>query len=125
MTFNFDDDEDDEEFDSSGETNFTCVGNHFRETEEKVAFHALEEGDMVILVPEPENPYDDKAIKIVQISEEGAAIHLGYVPRTENEELAEKVESLGGFTRVHGTHLIGNVFVLRTGNAPVATLASS
>lgn len=35
-------------------------------------------GDIVTLVPEPQNPYDANAIKVLH-----GDVHLGYIPKTE------------------------------------------
>lgn len=42
----------------------------------------LEIGERLTLVPEPTNPYDENAIKILH-----GDIFLGYVPRTETHKL--------------------------------------
>ena len=110
--FDFDDEDDEDEFDS-GEANFTCVGNFYREEAEREAFENLESGTAVFLVPEPDNPYDSNAIKIVLVLDGMADLHLGFVPRTENESLRETIDSLGGFEAVYGKFLVSNLFVLK------------
>ena len=111
---NLDDEEDDDE-DPEGLANFTCVGTHFRDSQEKAAFNALEPGDPVKLVPEPDNQYDGNAIKIMgrdPLDDESNdfCLHLGYVPRTENEYIGELLQQYPGAV---ASNLYSNVFVLQ------------
>lgn len=47
----------------------------------------LQPGDELVLVPEPENPHDPRAIRI-----EAHGRHIGYVPRSENRPLGRLLE---------------------------------
>jgi len=50
----------------------------------------VKQGMPVTLVPEPENPYDPNAVKVMVGGANGEMLHIGYVPR----ELAEVVSKL-------------------------------
>ncbi len=45
-------------------------------------------GDLLTLVREPDNDYDANAIRIDAMFEQ----KIGYMPRTENTEIAEKID---------------------------------
>ena len=60
------------------------VGVNFRPHEAKVAHAALSIGDEVFLEPEPENPYDPMAVKVIASDE-----HIGYIARTNNYEVSD------------------------------------
>lgn len=45
-----------------------------------------------VLQPEPENEYDPEAVKVVVSLRDGAAFHIGYIPR--NEPLKTKIKTL-------------------------------
>jgi len=47
----------------------------------------LRPGDPVMLVPEPDNPHDPRAIRIEALGQ-----RVGYVPRSENRPLARLLE---------------------------------
>lgn len=67
---------------------FTIVGNRFRSEAEKAAFAAAVPDQPIRLEFEPDNPYDDKAIKVwLNDPNGGEAAFVGYVPKTENEEV--------------------------------------
>ena len=36
-----------------------------------------------VLIPEPENPYDPGAVKVLVPLEDGSAFHIGYLPKAE------------------------------------------
>jgi len=55
----------------------------------------LQPGDELMLVPEPENPHDARAIRI-----EACGRHIGYVPRSENRQLIRLLEQ-GAELRAH------------------------
>ena len=67
------------------------VGNNFR-LAGSLVLSVLPEGQILILDPEPENPYDPDAIKVCvdmtgspyskDPTSEGPIIHLGYLPRS-------------------------------------------
>ena len=50
---------------------------------------ALSEGDRLLLVREPENPYDERAILVQNLEGE----KLGYIPRRKNEVLASLMDA--------------------------------
>lgn len=56
------------------EFTFAIVGTKFRPKSAQEIAHNLRPGDEVQLVPEPENPYDENAIKVLAEGE-----HIGYV----------------------------------------------
>jgi hypothetical protein len=67
---------------------FTIVGNRFRGEAEKAAFAAAVPDQPIRLEFEPDNPHDPKAIKVwLSDPNGGEAAFVGYVPRTENEEV--------------------------------------
>ena len=111
------DDEDDEE--EEGLCNFTIVGNHFRQPEEKAAFAALEPGDEVKFVLEPDNAYDPNAIMV--FGGEDFAFHLGYVPRTENEALLALFEEHGGVDALQAKMIYGNLGMIQVREEGEAT----
>ena len=53
----------------------------------------LQEGNVVTLVREPNNAFDKNAIRIDFINEK-----IGYIPRIENEELAQDMDNGKVFT---------------------------
>lgn len=55
----------------------------------------LQPGAELMLVPEPENPHDARAIRI-----EACGRHIGYVPRSENRQLVRLLEQ-GAELRAH------------------------
>lgn len=55
---------------------FFVRGVSFRQKE----LASVEEGMYVLLVPEPTNPHDSDAIKVMVITK-GEPIHIGYVPK--------------------------------------------
>ena len=50
---------------------------------------ALSEGDRLLLVREPENPFDERAILVQNLEGE----KLGYIPRRKNEVLASLMDA--------------------------------
>ncbi len=65
------------------------VGWRHREIESQVRVQKLTRGTPLVLLPEPENPHDKNAVKVM--SPEG--LFLGYIPRQYSEEVAEAVRS--------------------------------
>ena len=55
----------------------------FRYHEAKAAFPEMRPGDPLVLVREPDNPYDANAVRV-----EWRGRKIGYVPRRQNEALA-------------------------------------
>lgn len=55
------------------------VGMHFRGAEAKEYASALQPGDTLSLEREPENEYDQNAIKVMT----PGGMHLGYIERTQ------------------------------------------
>jgi len=55
---------------------FKLVGNSFRPFDCQVALSELQPGDTLTLIPEPTNPYDSNAVKVMS-----ADHHLGYVAK--------------------------------------------
>jgi hypothetical protein len=60
----------------------------------KAVFPLMQVGDRLQLVREPDNPYDDKAVRV-----EWRGVMIGYAPRADNVDLARLMD-LG--TRVEG-----------------------
>ncbi|MGV8125362.1 MAG: HIRAN domain-containing protein [Candidatus Xenobiia bacterium LiM19] len=67
----------------------TCVaGTAYAEGIEEIG-RDLSTGDLLVLRREPSNPYDEKAILIL----DGRGRKLGYVPRRKNEVLAHLMDA--------------------------------
>jgi hypothetical protein len=64
---------------------FPVAGFGFHEGPEII--RRLQPGDELMLVPEPHNPHDPRAIRI-----EARGRHIGYVPRSENRPLGRLLE---------------------------------
>ena len=80
--------------------NVAVVGMHFRGEHAKKFAAELQPGDELFLEREPDNPYDQNAIKVM-VFENGNYWHLGYINRTdaawispylENPSITPKVE---------------------------------
>jgi hypothetical protein len=63
---------------------FKIAGVKFRMPQFKEA--QVVRGDRLTLVPEPDNKYDSKAIKIMK-----GDLHIGYVPKANNQQIYEDV----------------------------------
>ena len=63
--------------------NVSVVGMHFRGEHAKQYAAALQPGDELFLEAEPDNPYDQNAIKVLAPSDEGEPWHLGYINRAD------------------------------------------
>ena len=69
----------------------------------------MDEGEQIYLHPEPTNPYDRNAQKVV-IFRNGALKHLGYVQRHFALTIADgKIEQLGGKAEAEKLSLVGNL----------------
>ena len=68
---------------------FFIAGVQFRTPKDKEALLVVKEGDMLRLDPEPTNPYDPNAVKIV---DQGNSFHFGYVPKKYSSEVAAALE---------------------------------
>jgi hypothetical protein len=66
------------------ERNFKVAGAHYRE--EALQSDAFAPGSPLTLVPEPDNPHDPQAIKVLDATE---AEHVGYVPAELCSDLHE------------------------------------
>lgn len=64
----------------------TVVGITFRPASAKEAMDSLVIGDRLLFEPEPSNPYDSNAVKVIE-PESGEFI--GYLSRESNSEVAE------------------------------------
>jgi hypothetical protein len=74
---------------------FYIAGVQFRPSSALEAIKALEEDDMLVLDPEPDNKYDPNAIRILTDHEVGDIAtreHLGYVPKKFSAEIAAMIE---------------------------------
>jgi len=63
---------------------FEIAGVKFRKGQFQEA--RVNRGDRLTLVPEPNNQYDSKAIKVMK-----GDLHIGFVPRTHNQQIHEAV----------------------------------
>lgn len=69
----------------------------------------MSEGDQIYLHPEPTNPYDRNAQKVV-VFRNGALKHLGYVQRHFALQIADsKIEQLGGKANAEKYSLVGTL----------------
>ncbi len=69
----------------------------------------MDEGDFLYLHPEPTNPYDRNAQKVVAFRN-GALKHLGYVQRHFALKIADsKIEALGGKVNAEKATLVGTL----------------
>ena len=59
----------------------------FQYHEAKVVWQQMRVGDTLVLIREPENPHDDKAVRV-----DWNGHTLGYVPRTENAAVARQLD---------------------------------
>ena len=64
--------------------NFKIAGAHYRE--EALQSDAFAPGSRLALVPEPDNPHDPQAIKVLDATE---TEHVGYVPADRCADLGE------------------------------------
>lgn len=67
------------------------VGNNFRGTDAKVAIKTLEVGDTLTLEREPDNPYDENAVK-VYMSVDDEPVWIGYIETTVAAEIAPEMD---------------------------------
>lgn len=66
--------------------NSPLVGMHFRPPAKAVLAH-LPSGSKLLLIPEPDNPYDEKAIKVL--------VEPGEVPESEYDALQADMDGMG------------------------------
>lgn len=66
---------------------FELVGTSFRPAEAKEIVKAASIGDEYRLERDAENAYDDNAIKVMSDDE-----HIGFVPKTDNADLAAEMD---------------------------------
>jgi|WetSurMetagenome_2_1015567.scaffolds.fasta_scaffold94286_3 hypothetical protein len=74
---------------------FYLAGVQFRPTTAIAAIQNLQEGDELILDPEPDNKYDPNAIRVMvdsEVGDEATREHLGYVPKKFSAEIAAMIE---------------------------------
>ena len=71
------------------------VGSNFRPAECREIVKTLEEGTVLVLERDPQNQYDSNAIKVMY---EGN--HLGFIPKSDNEALANEMDHGKEFTCV-------------------------
>jgi len=62
-------------------TSFYIAGLSFRPQKDQ---EAIKLGQVLLLEAEPDNPYDNNAIKLVTLEDK---IHVGYVPKKQTKEL--------------------------------------
>lgn len=78
---------------------FRIAGIYYRTREEIERVRQLHEGDKVYLIKEPTNIFDANAIKVMTLDN----YHIGYVPRTVNEEVGN---IMGGNKRLAFVDLV-------------------
>lgn len=69
------------------------VGTQFRPIEAQKVYNALDAGDEITLEREPDNQYDSNAVAVYAFG-----VHIGYIPRTMNSELAAALDAGREFT---------------------------
>jgi hypothetical protein len=85
----------------------SLVGTHFRPPEAKEYVSALAVGDELVLEREPENEYDQNAIRVLSSAD---GIHLGYLARDQAVWIAPYLDEGTTFT----TTVVGFEFASRT-----------
>lgn len=83
------------------------VGVHFRPAEAKALHNALQIGENVDLVAEPNNKYDPNAVMVMSEGE-----HIGYVARVNNYEIADYLNDGGKEAVATINRREGNKFVM-------------
>lgn len=83
------------------------VGNSFRTADEQAFMHGMVAGETLTLERDPENPYDDNAIKVI-----ADEFHLGFVERQWAEDIAPLMDNGQAF----------HVTVLTVGRKPLLEL---
>ena len=84
------------------------VGQFYKSGAEQT-LRMMEEGEQLYLHPEPTNPYDRNAQKVV-VFRNGALKHLGYVQRHFALKIADaKTETLGGKVEAEKLSLVGTL----------------
>ena len=71
--------------------NVAVVGMHFRGEHAKKFAAELQPGDTLLLEREPDNPYDQNAIKVLVPADE--PWHLGYINRTDAAWISPYLEN--------------------------------
>lgn len=66
------------------------AGITFRPIEAQVRASKLEDGDELILTPEPTNQYDPDAVKVFDLKTD---LFLGYIPRRHSKKVVALIES--------------------------------
>lgn len=73
------------------------AGANFRPKEAKAIIYTLEEGDTLRLERDPSNEYDSSAVRVIEpVNEE----FIGFIPKSDNEELAARMDAGEEFTCV-------------------------
>lgn len=67
-----------------------CVGQNYRPQEAQQAWRHLLHHGAVQLEPEPENPYDTGAVKVLIGEGEDIGMHVGYLPKGEDTRMIQK-----------------------------------
>lgn len=68
------------------------AGVSYRPIECQAAFTELKDGDELELIPEPDNPYDPNAIKVMK-----GEFHLGYVPAKLAAQIVNDLPNLTAY----------------------------
>lgn len=73
----------------------TVVGITFRPAEAKAAMDNLVPGDHLFLEPNPSNPYDSNAVKVI---DPDSGEFIGFLSRESNAEVAEHLANDGPYS---------------------------
>lgn len=76
------------------------VGSNFRPAECREIVKTLDEGTVLTLERDPQNQYDANAIKVMYDAGDGGMMHLGFIPKTDNADLANEMDHGKEFTCV-------------------------
>ena len=78
-------------------------------------------GELVMFLPEPQNPYDSNAVAIVRLRDHGS--HLGYLPRVD-QHLYVKGQIQFGRISECGSWTLGGTYSQREETAFARVLAT-
>jgi len=68
------------------------VGSNFRPAECREIVKTLEEGTLLWLERDAQNQYDSNAIKVMYEDHVNGMMHLGFIPKSDNEALANEMD---------------------------------
>ena len=68
------------------------VGASFRSKDEQHIVRSLSIGDELRLVRDPTNGFDPNAIRVYYDAPTGESYHIGFIPKEDNRDLAQKLD---------------------------------